>query len=401
MNRRLKSALILTLLYIAIAEGASAIGLSLLGFPVYYPLEGAEEANYRNPKWTEKEPWGAWGEPNTISRLRQKCFDVEYRFNSFGARDRERSPQGKNRWIVLGDSFVDGYGIEAQDRITDRLEKGLGREFMNFGMSGNLGPLQYLLLYRDISKRFEHDGVIVGFLPSNDFTDNDEKSWLRDYGPKNARRYRPYLIRNSDNQSYRIEYGIDGLGVPRHDFNVPPPLPPNYAEPPAKNTDAAINSTASLHWIQRFLSNHSATFSLLRQLWVVAKGKSVEKIVHPNADWTTDNTYFIKNKRLVDNTLLAMRDLAQAAGDKKKIVFLFPSEYDLSERRRTHEKYSTELKNFVEKLQQLGWTVIDTAAAFDEAKFYKDTTLGCDPHWNAKSNGVVADYLITHYRALF
>jgi len=72
--------------------------------------------------------------------------------------------------------------------LTNILEKDTGREYLNFGTSGDFGPLQYALLYKTLAARFDHDTVVVGVLPDNDFHDMSLE-WGKVH---HADRYRPY-----------------------------------------------------------------------------------------------------------------------------------------------------------------------------------------------------------------
>src|SRR5258708_2724871 len=118
------------------------------------------------------------------------CFSVQYTTNSYGARDVERSLHfSKPRTVVLGDSMIEGLGLADQDRLTNILEKDTGREYLNFGTSGDFGPLQYALLYKTLAAKFDHDTVVVGLLPDNDFHDMSPE-WGKVH---HADRYRPYF----------------------------------------------------------------------------------------------------------------------------------------------------------------------------------------------------------------
>src|ERR1700692_3345283 len=97
-------------------------------------------------------------------------------------------PTSKPRTVVLGDSMMEGLGLADQDRLTNILEKGTGREYLNFGTSGDFGPLQYALLYKTLAAKFDHDTVVVGVLPDNDFHDMSLE-WGKVH---HADRYRPY-----------------------------------------------------------------------------------------------------------------------------------------------------------------------------------------------------------------
>jgi hypothetical protein len=131
------------------------------------------------------------GAPGTTDRHRSTCFDVRYDSNAIGARDSafERSkPNEQTRFLLIGDSFAEGFGVNFEDMVQTQLEKLINLEIYNFGSDGYFGPLQYYLIYKDLAKQFEHDGVILFLLPANDFTDNDYALW-KNFHPS---WYRPY-----------------------------------------------------------------------------------------------------------------------------------------------------------------------------------------------------------------
>jgi hypothetical protein len=100
--------------------------------------------------------------------------------------------------VVLGDSFVDGFGVESEDRMTNVAESLSGFEFLNFGVSGNFGPIQTWLLYRETASHFDHDQVHIFLFPYNDFDDNDPSNFP-------STRYRPYL-KKLDSDNYQLYY---------------------------------------------------------------------------------------------------------------------------------------------------------------------------------------------------
>ena len=145
--------------------------------------------NYNN-FWADINPdFGVWHRPNGHFYHQGGCFSVEYTTNSYGARDVERNLHSdKPRTVVLGDSMIEGLGLPDKERLTNLLEKDTGREYLNFGTSGDFGPLQYAILYKTLAAKFDHDTVIVGVLPDNDFHDMSLE-WGKIY---HADRYRPY-----------------------------------------------------------------------------------------------------------------------------------------------------------------------------------------------------------------
>jgi len=381
------------LISIMIAESTSAVGLKLLGRPIYWNSDKTWQPPIVLPLRSEKDPWGAWGIPNTTSRQVSECYSVEYKFNGVGARDRERQIESPKRWIVLGDSGPEGYGIEQNERFTDILEKSLGWEFANFASSGDLGPLQYLLVYKDLAKKFEHYGVIVGFTFFNDFTDNDAEWWKLNRNLANQYRYRPYSVLSADDKSYRIIYGVNGDATPRADYNVPPSVPHTHLvqglyDPRTPSADESQKSTIRI--IARGLSKVSATFSLLRQL---------------SSEWTDRNLQprnwgaFTDNQREIAAAKLALNDLSQEIGSRPKAILLLYLHPDLVERRKRGANFSEEVSRFLEDLRSDGWKIIDTADILSELDQSHDITLGCrDDHWNAMTNHRVAEFLIEHDR---
>ena len=142
---------------------------------------------------TEREKWGAWHVANSTFRHSKRCFDVAMTFNEVGARDDSFVNLPNVSLFLLGDSFAEGYGVAKEETSEKLIEEGLGLPVLNFGASGNFGPLQQLIIYEEF-KQLPHQGLLIYVLPSNDFTDNDLESWL----DRDRKRYRPYFSQ-SDN----------------------------------------------------------------------------------------------------------------------------------------------------------------------------------------------------------
>lgn len=124
--------------------------------------------------WGDFHPaFGAWHAPDTTYRHQKACFDVVYETNSYGARDVERSEEADApRVVVLGDSFMEGYGVATSERMSDVLEAATGVPHLNFGTSGNAGSTHAFALYQGLASRFRHDAVLCAILPENDFDDD-------------------------------------------------------------------------------------------------------------------------------------------------------------------------------------------------------------------------------------
>lgn len=154
------------------------------------------------PFWDQLDKkFSNWHSANARYVHVNSCYNVTYRSNRHGMRDRERTVTAPGKRIVfLGDSFAEGYGLARADRLSDRLEAKTSVPHLNFGVSGNFGPTQYLLLYQTLAKKFDHTSVLVQLLPDNDFTDDDPAFWRR-----NRRDwYRPLFFER--NGTFELDY---------------------------------------------------------------------------------------------------------------------------------------------------------------------------------------------------
>ncbi len=177
---------------------------------VHFPLPSYSLANVA-PFWRVISPdFGVWHPPNATYRHRKTCFDVTYTSNSHGMRDAEVSlTSPMSRVAVIGDSFVEGWGIDDGRRFTERLQALTTSEHLNFGVSGSFGTTQAFLLYRTLAARFDHQAVIFSILPGNDFVDDTAPP--RELAADAVRR-RPYLV--GDYPNYEL-LRPNSFGSPR------------------------------------------------------------------------------------------------------------------------------------------------------------------------------------------
>ena len=165
------------------------------------PAPGFEE-----PYWVgNREDFGVWRRPDSEFVHRGPCFEATYRTNDVGARDvaRPRRADG-HRVVVLGDSFAEGWGVDADARFSNRLEAATGVPHLNFAMA-HFSPYQSYLVYRDLAKSFDHDAVLLTVLPVNDFVDLDY-AWASGRQAGYLYRYRPYLVPDGEGGYARFDY---------------------------------------------------------------------------------------------------------------------------------------------------------------------------------------------------
>jgi hypothetical protein len=115
--------------------------------------------------------------PHRSRRYETAEFTFDASYNRFGRRDRDWPAEvvsDESSVIMLGDSFVFGVGVEAEQTVPSLLEAYAGqhgepREVMNFGIPGG-GPPSYAALLDDAFARgFGASTVVVGVFVGNDF----------------------------------------------------------------------------------------------------------------------------------------------------------------------------------------------------------------------------------------
>ena len=134
----------------------------------WYYEETARNTIYRfDPElgWFPRESHGDW-------------FEGSVRFwvqnNSEGFRDVEHdlSKKERRRLVVLGDSYVWGYDVEAEDRFTEILQKRIPEiEIFNCGVGG-YGTCQERVLYDRKVRRYDPDAVLLVY-SGNDRANNE------------------------------------------------------------------------------------------------------------------------------------------------------------------------------------------------------------------------------------
>lgn len=236
--------------------------------------------------WSGHPLLGMWRYPDAHWEHRSACFQVEYRTNSAGARDVERPLRAPGpRVVVLGDSVLAGWGVPLEARLSNRLEAATGVPHLNFAMA-HFSPYQELLAYRGIAKQYDHDAVLVGLLPANDFLDSElalaatiPDSYL----------YRPYLV--GDGPDYTpFEYRENPLRslLRRHSFAANALLAAQsrwtasrlLAQGPVLH--APPGKTPS--WFYDFREPHAARLvAVLRMLGQEAEGRPVAVLLLPIA----------------------------------------------------------------------------------------------------------------------
>lgn len=312
---------------------------------------------------TEREAWGAWHVMNGTFRHSESCFDILMKFNEVGARDESFKNLLNNSLILLGDSFAEGYGVSYEDTSQFIIEKNMGFSVANFGSSGNFGPLQELILYKNYLN-LPHQGLIVFVLPANDFTDNDAKFWAE----INQKRYRPYFSSGDK------------------------PLVPFYFSVSIKkdNFVSGING-----WLKQFVKKYFWSANALRTFSVILRGDAINANLNKSYFYDT-------NTKQQSHLLLAYEEILDLANEKDVLFVIIPSGNDIN-----RNQLESKPDSYKQQLWYQGFK------SFESRQHHRVSVLNlmdylpinidelfftCDGHWNPNGNKWAALTIINHIK---
>lgn len=323
--------------------------------PTYGNTSSFIDVDWRN----EKNAWGAWHVENFDSKSKKSCFDVTYKSNNIGARDNKDYVLEKGDTILLGDSFIEGIGVNLEETFAGHLSNS-GRYVLNFASAGDFGPLQQFIIYKNLASKFNHNEIIIFFLPANDFTDNSSKYHESLFGD----RYRPYFKKIKNGQ-YEIYY-------------------PKNSKPSEKFPSTERRSSFKL---KSFLVDYFYSANLLRQfrLIILSASPEVQYIFNEKYGYNFNDEYSIGGVLYYYEQLFKLID-----SDISKTFIVIPTDRDLREIQSNQWEYLNsdwykEIKNLTKKYN---FKFIDLA--LDSEKPSDDLLitgqnnwyLKCDGHWS-------------------
>ena len=171
-----------------------------LGLRLFFPGDFKPPADDRSPHYPYDPVLGWLPRPDSTSTF-AGSRTITVSNNSQGFRGPEPVIGQQPGLMVLGDSFVWGYDVEASERFTEKLQARHPEwAVYNLGVSGYATDQEYLLLQRYFEV-FKPRVVLLVFCSDNDEEDN---RWNFRYGG-----YKPYY--SVDGQRLNLE----GVPVPR------------------------------------------------------------------------------------------------------------------------------------------------------------------------------------------
>jgi hypothetical protein len=342
MLRSLVPWLVAALLTCLLLEGATRLAARVGWIAVSLP----PGADYW---WSGHPDFGIWRYPNSSWEHPSECFRVTYETNSVGARDVERPLRAEGpRVVVLGDSFLEGWGVPLEARLSSRLEATTGEPHLNFAMA-HFSPYQALLVYQELAKHYDHDGVLLGVLPANDFLDSELE--LAATIP-DSYLYRPYLVGE----------------------------PPRYSRVDHRESP-----------LRFFLRTHSYVANAVfnAQSRSTARRLQGEGLVPAPPPGQTPSWFYDFQESHVARLEAVLRMLAQEAEGRPVGVLLIPISYDLA---RYASAGPAPLADRLRKgLEGTSVQIVDLLPAMAKSGNGPDELfLPCDYHWSVMGNAVAA-----------
>lgn len=312
---------------------------------------------------TNQEKWGAWHVKNSTYRQTKSCFDVLMSFNEVGARDDNFTNVPKESILLLGDSFAEGFGVAKKDSSEYLIEVALGVPVLNFGSSGNFGPLQQLMLYKHYID-IPHEGIIIFILPANDFTDNDSAFWSK----IDRKLYRPYFSKKGN------------------------PLIPYYFP-------EATPSGTSRDPLKQFIKDFFWSANAYRTVLMLIRGDT--KVINIATTDTKIKSYFYEASNIQQyNLIAAYKAILELANQKEVLFVIIPSEDDISRHQIEKEPNEYKKQSWYQDLLSFDNTFKQKISVLNLMDKLPESTehlfLDCDGHWSPSGN-IWASSLIVHH----
>jgi len=322
--------------------------------------------NFKN----EKNIWGAWHKKNLKIRHKTDCFDATYHTNNIGAKDYDFmiKKKDKKRTILLGDSFAEGYTVDNNSTFKTYLEKKLEIEIYNFGSSGSMGPLQYYLIYKNLAKKYEHDSIMISFLPANDFNDNDYELWNKRKWNliDGTERFRPYYIKKNLEEN-KFDYFIPKNAKERDNWHH------------LNDQDLSLK-------IKNFIKNTFWSINVYKSFILVQRYKETSKKKYSG--------YFDATIEQQESAIYFIGKILKSRKFESATIIIFPSKEDLNrvyidKENINNQKWYKDLKKLSNSLDYKV-KLINIANYFSSSEEYQKYLHTCDDHLSKIGNEFVA-----------
>lgn len=281
------------------------------------------------------------GQPNTLQRQIKNTgdFDVKIRFNKYGLRDdRDLAQSSRDDYFAVGDSISFGWGVKEEERVTEQLEKIIGRPVYNISIPGDLNDSEKLVAYA------EKNGAKIGNLI--------------------------------------VFFGTE---VRMRNYDTPPPSP-RTAQPPLlkqwfKGLKVNLMETSALYFLFTSFIHQNPTL----------KDMAIEAgLINPNLEGFPIHTF---DAQVIESTA---RRLARFAGveDRRVVIVVLPMRtLWVGPSQKTEDRI---WRTLIGRLREFNLDVLDLRPHFQAGGrpfqyFFKN-----DGHWNPKGHAMVGRAVARH-----
>jgi hypothetical protein len=160
---------------------------------------------------------------NLTARHQRDGFSVLVHQNAWGLRASDSIQPSRRsnqpRILVLGDSYVWGYGVEQSQMMTAPEVHRSSAELINFGVSG-YGTDQEYLFYSRLGTKFDVDEVVLVFTPYNDVEENLSSEQYDHYKPFFVMENGKLILHTEQIEPSRLRTFVNGLRFHSRVINI-------------------------------------------------------------------------------------------------------------------------------------------------------------------------------------
>jgi hypothetical protein len=325
---------------------------------------------------------------NSSIELVTREYHTTLQFDAHGVRGFDppySKPPGVSRIVVLGDSFVEGYAVQMQDRFTEVLQATLGSPFQVIALGvAAYSTDQELLTLEQEGWKYQPDLVVLAFY-YNDVWGNASRS----FGPLVISTQKPVFVMDAGGNLTLT--------------NVPVPYPKPTLQDRFKVYDL-IRKTAKRSWLLRWLAVKAglADAQVLESRPMGGVGSADEFEVYQRTETE-------KVEREWGITQALLRRMKQETDQRAahSVVFYVPTRVELSAEEWSSLHIPPEYdpgevaKRLVGICKAEGIPYIEPSDRFREAAQQGRLYYVYDPHWNPAGNRVAAGILAQYVASLW
>ena len=376
--------------------------------------------------------------PNVVAHSDSKDYYYTFKTNSLGIRNPEIGEKKGKRILVLGDSFVFGWGVNEEFTFVRVAEKKIQQVDPNISLINtgipNTGPENYLPVYRALRDKIKPDIVLTVLYP-NDVTDSGPTVFFEAIktalSKKKLIRFAFFVMPNASDYFLkyflaRLNQGInsdaESTSLSKQDNSQPPPpkvLSPEQVLAKKEEYRKMIYLLAQNMDIKKDRVDLWLTEIGDENLTLAAKGKISPKILLTgllSPDFYEENLDLKKKKidRFARMLELVEKIRVEASERKEKFALVYiPSELQYDPKKTdlhkklgvtTKEDWLSKTSNLELELQkytnQNQIAYLNLTETFRKESKQKELNFPFDLHLNEAGNAVVVDPLVEFLKTI-